>query len=442
MCEELSYWSDLDETVIGVVFRDTTDNDFGWIAMLRDRIGRFRCVDVNSSIATELPAEAALRIRIAEISRTEDLRKLGGQGDEPNEPFDLLNIPPETKRDELHPYFIELVDRPGKAPARAVIREIAPWLAPADPHFVQEFQRHQFDQRLWEMFLWAAFRDLGFGVGHHESPDFKCLGPGIAFTVEATTVAPSTMGPLAVHPDPETSESQVEFLAGYMPIKFASSLTSKLSKVDKDGRHYWEKELAEGMPFILAVADFHKPAEKGAPGSMVYTQSALWTYLYGHRADWNRKTDGTLVIKPTPIEAHQYGDKRIESGFFDLPLAENISAVLFSNAGTIAKFDRIGVVAGFAAPKHKYFRVGLKYDPDPKAVVGKPFSIEVAEGSYSENWFDEIQLFHNPNAARPIPVDWFPGVTHWLFDGDEFHVIAPEDRILSSYTLNMSLRDE
>lgn len=46
--EELSYWSDANEKVLGMVFRDLVDNDFGWILFARDRVGRFRCVDVNS----------------------------------------------------------------------------------------------------------------------------------------------------------------------------------------------------------------------------------------------------------------------------------------------------------------------------------------------------------------------------------------------------------
>ena len=31
MSEELSWWADLDEKLISLVFRDTTDNDYGWI---------------------------------------------------------------------------------------------------------------------------------------------------------------------------------------------------------------------------------------------------------------------------------------------------------------------------------------------------------------------------------------------------------------------------
>jgi hypothetical protein len=44
VAEELSYWSNLDENVIGVVFRDRVDNDYGWALMVRDRLGRFRGV--------------------------------------------------------------------------------------------------------------------------------------------------------------------------------------------------------------------------------------------------------------------------------------------------------------------------------------------------------------------------------------------------------------
>jgi hypothetical protein len=49
VAEELSYWSNLDENVIGVVFRDRVDNDYGWALMVRDRLGRFRGVHLDVS---------------------------------------------------------------------------------------------------------------------------------------------------------------------------------------------------------------------------------------------------------------------------------------------------------------------------------------------------------------------------------------------------------
>jgi hypothetical protein len=98
-------------------------------------------------------------------------------------------------------------------------------LTAADPHFVQEFQRHQFDQRLWELYLWAAFREGGYDVAHGTAPDFRVSAPGVAFAVEATTVAPSKDGVLSEHPNPKSPEEVAAFLADYMPIKYGNSLT-------------------------------------------------------------------------------------------------------------------------------------------------------------------------------------------------------------------------
>ncbi|MGB0747133.1 MAG: hypothetical protein ACPGO3_00160 [Magnetospiraceae bacterium] len=438
--EELSYWSDLDETVIGAVIRDLVDDDFGWVMLARDRVGRFRAIKIETDFSTERQAMAQLRLAIADTVKSENVTEAAVQGDEPNAPYDLLTVGAEVNPESLHPYFKELVERPGRAPARAVVREIGPWLAPSDPHFVKEFQQNQFDQRLWELFLWAAFRELGFDVEQLEAPDFGCFAPAISFTVEATTAAPSTMGPLASHPEPKTPEERAEFLSGYMPMKYGSSLVSKIRKTNKDGKHYWELDPASDKPFILAIADFHKPAEKGEIGSMVYTQSALWLYLYGRRLTWEDR-DGHPVLVPTKAATHVYREKVIPSGFFDQPGAEHVSAVLFSNAGTIAKLDRMGVVAGFGADKHHYYRVGQMHNPDPNAVMGTPFSVNISEPEYMEFWSDELQIFHNPNAVRPLPTEWFGGIAqHFFLDGN-LYSDYPDGHVLSSYTMLMQLKE-
>jgi hypothetical protein len=64
-----------------------------------------------------------------------------------------LRLPTDCDPETLHPYFRELLDRPARAPARAVIREIGPCLTPNDPDLVNEFQNKGFDQRLWEIYL-------------------------------------------------------------------------------------------------------------------------------------------------------------------------------------------------------------------------------------------------------------------------------------------------
>jgi hypothetical protein len=341
---------------------------------------------------------------------------------------------------DLHPHFRVLIETLGRHPSRSVLKEISPWLAPTDPHFVKEFQGKGFDQRLWEMFLWATFRELGFDVSQPEAPDFTCEAPGIAFTVEATTVSSSKDGVLAERPDPKTPEEMRDFLENYMPMKFGSSLTSKLNKKCKDGRSYWERGDAVGKPFLLAVADFHVTGGNGEPGSMTYTSSALWPYLYGHRVEWDL-VDGELVTRAVKGGNHVFKEKVIETGFFDLPGAENIAAVVFSNAGTLAKFDRMGIAAGFIPESHKYYRMGYRLNPDPNAVHPLPFFEEIGRDDYVEYWSDELQIFHNPNAKTPLPETTFKGITqHYFKDGQQV-TITPEGTVLASRTLIMHLVD-
>ena len=152
--------------------------------------------------------------------------------------------------------------------------------------------------------------------------------------------------------------------------------------------------------------------------------------------------DGALVIIPEPIVEHEFGEKRIPSGFFDQPLAENISAVIFSNAGTIAKFDRMGVVAGFAEPGVQYVRFGLRYNSDANASMGTPFFDNVQSADYEEWWTDEIQVFHNPRAKLYLDFFALPGAIHHYSKDGDLHSFAPEGSVLSSYTMLKTTHDD
>ena len=229
-----------------------------------------------------------------------------------------------------------------------------------------------------------------------------------------------------------------EFLTHYMPMKFGSSLTSKLNKKNKVGESYWERGVTANKPFILAIADFHKTGGSGEVGSMTYTQSALWPYLYGHHLAWEMVGE-ELKIQAMKNPDHVYGKKVVPSGFFDLPGAENVSAVLFSNAGTLAKFDRMGVAAGFAPADHRYFRIGLRYNPDRNAVQGIPFSTEIKADDYVEYWSDELQIFHNPNAKYPLSPEDFGGITQHFFRNGEHYSVTPEGTVLASQTMIMRI---
>ena len=201
VCEELSWWTTQAEDLLGLVAHDKIDKDYLWIILARDKIGRFRCVNQKVNFRKQRPAEDHLRMTMANIMENEEVTEYGKQEDETNSPLDPFQLPPKFDRKKMHPYFRILAEDPGHQPARKVISQLAIWLTPKDPHFVREFQTNGFDQRLWELYLWAAFREFSLDVEQLEAPDFRCTGPDIDFTVEATTVAPSKGGILKTHPN-------------------------------------------------------------------------------------------------------------------------------------------------------------------------------------------------------------------------------------------------
>jgi len=182
-----------------------------------------------------------------------------------------------------------------------------------------------------------------------------------------------------------------------MAIKFGSALTSKLSK------KYWEKEHVKGGSLLFAIHDFSQPM------SMVFTRSALHPYLYGYDADWEHDAKGMLQITPRKIESHRWGEKVISSGFFNLPGAEYVSAVIFSNSGTISKFNRMGLHTGFGSNRVRLIREGTVLNHDRNATEPIPFQKNVRDEDYKEYWVEGLEVFHNHRAKYPIEPEWLLG---------------------------------
>jgi len=62
--------------------------------------------------------------------------------------------------------------------------------------------------------------------------------------------------------------------------------------------------------------------------SMTWSRSGLPTYLYGYLHHAKHEEDGSLTIVPENVTTHRWGPNEVPSGFFMLPDAENVSAVL------------------------------------------------------------------------------------------------------------------
>ncbi|AXI04606.1 hypothetical protein HYN46_07265 [Aquirhabdus parva] len=432
---ELEFFSDTAETLIGVLIKDQFDRDFGFVMLGRDLKGRFRCIDVNCSMTRTNARHALFASFRKHLSRGE---KVFSQGDEKTDKggVDLFNS--KLPVNQQHQAFKRLCSEPHWVPARGIMSEMMRHFVDVDGNFVEQFQTTAFDSRIWELYLYAALLELDLFVNkEHEAPDFEVSDGQSKVFIEAVIVGPSPNDP-PLHPTDNgmprmrSPEEIKELLKTRAPIRFGSALYSKLNRKIK----YWDLRHVKGHPLVFAVADFHENQ------SMTWTSPALLEYLYGVTHDFIFDDSGQLVITPLKIETHEYRGKTIPSGYFLLPGAENISAVLFSSSGTISKFNRMGLLAGFGLPNQKIFRCGVKHRHDPNAALPDPFLHEVKQGVVTETWAEGLSMFHNPNAKHKIDPDMFPGIAHHWFEDRKVKSWLPEFHVYNSFTWNVIITDK
>lgn len=223
-------------------------------------------------------------------------------------------------------------------------------------------------------------------------------------------------------------ENPVERQLGEAALRYAKTLRSKLQK------NYQNMPHVIGKPFALAIADFHSPS------SMTWSREALPSYLYGSSAQVEEKEGKAIAVEKSAKFLMVDGD--IPAGLFSDPQNNHLSAVIHSNAGTIAKFNRMGFLAGYQYPGSKIIRSGLIYDRTPGALEGIRFDLDITSDEYSalwpngEEWSIELEIYHNPNATHPLPLDLLPFTTHWFeHEGEIVCQAYYENTILSSVTM-------
>jgi len=417
--DELAYFEHADERVLGILIRDKADGDFAGIVMARDELMQYRWTCMTSFETKERWARAKLRPMMEQAALAPDEEH--HQGHKKRTPVDFYT--PVEPLERLNPNFRSLTEQHGWRPARGIIEPMMRWYEDADGNFVQQFQTTGFDARLWELYIFAALVEMGFVRDRkHAAPDFIASGLAGQIAIEAVTVNPTLdkSGNVVPPPPTDTDEQMLAFLREYMPIKFAGPLTTKLNK------EYWAKEQVREIPFTIAVQDF------SAPGSMIVTRPALQLYLYGFDQDIEDGPNGQGIIHPRRVTAHKWNEKEIASGFFFLPGAENISAVLFSSSGTMSKFNRMGYAAGFDTQGVVMMREGYAYQNSPEAEY---FSHEIGPG-YSETWVEGLDVYHNPRAVNPISPDLLPGAAHHrLLSSGIVESLLPEWHPVGSRTI-------
>lgn len=426
LIEECGWYESDDGRLLGLILRDRQDGDYQGVLFARDRAERFRWVHGTSFF--DEPGLALDELRRQQAGVSEGLEEEREQGDEPSEAMNFFAL--RVPQARLHPSFQSLSNSSGYSPARELISSMMRWHEDIDGNYVEQFQSNAFDARLLELYVFGLLVENRFSLDQTNfAPDFMA-NDGIAeIAIEVTTCNPTLdgFGNAVPAPQPRSREEQTTYLKEYIPIKFGSALTSKLRK------RYWELPHVAGKPLVFVIQDFH------APASMMFARTGLSIYLYGYDYQWHRDEDGNLVILPQRVVEHRWLNKVIPSGFFDLPEAENVSAVLFNNSATLSKFNRMGSVAGMGSEHVRMFHIGTALDPDPNAAEPLKFAMEV-DGDYKETWSEGLEVYHNPRARHPLDPDHFPSAVHHQLQRDGmmstkwdggFHPLASITQVLT-----------
>jgi hypothetical protein len=298
-----------------------------------------------------------------------------------------------------------------------------------DANWVSDCQTANFHTRLWEAYLIACFREQGCLVAQDlVSPDFHVSdSSGRQAWVEAVTANAEPFD--HSNAEPVSTPDFLELQTGSAAVRFARTIRSKLQ------RRYDLLPHVDGIPFAIALADYH------SPGSMVWSRNALPAYLYGVHMFIEQK-DGEPVGL---MKSHSMllGDDAIRSGLFLDPENSGISAVIFSNDGTISKFNRMGFLAGVRQDGVAMERAGVIFSRVPGAAQGGLFRYDITSAEYAalwppagETWSAELDVYHNPLAKYPLAFDLLPECTHWFQQGEDILCrYSNENSVLGSRTL-------
>jgi len=332
---------------------------------------------------------------------------------------------------EPHVGFRRLREEAVSEPARWMLDDVYQTFADPEGNFLEQFQTAAFDARLFELYLFAYLSRSGFEVDRNQvTPDFLVSRGGGTVAVEATTVNPSTsgiLGKIGKKISDLSHEELIDYRQNELPIRFGSPLVSKLRK------KYWELPQCRDIPFVIAIEAFHDEE------SLALSDSALSRYLFGLEQTASWAQEGRLAIKTTEVQGHRVGDKQIPSGFFQQPDAEHVSAVMFTNSGTYAKFARMGYQHGIGCDVIHMERVGYSFNPDPNAMDASFFSYSLDNPPFVEPWGQGLVVLLNPDCLHPIPRDFFPYAVQGYLKNGAFLVDCPPWHPFSSKTLVMHL---
>lgn len=412
-------WGGSDGLACGIVTWNSATKAFGTIVMRRRSDSVWTITGRSDGFGSMDAAIQALKPSLAEGIPPEPVPS-GVVGHPPL--FDLKDREPSDT--------FRLLATAARQPAAWALKQLYLALPRPDRNWVSDCQTTNFHTRIWEAQLLVSFREQGLLVEQpFESPDFRIenrLG-GEAWVEAVTANAPVPYNHVNA-PFAEIPTDREEIFFGSAALRFAKTIGNKLA------RRYDQLSHVMGKPFILAVADFH------ASGSMMWSREGLIGYLQGSGAT-AAEVDGRLQAVPMPA-ATLLSPAQFPAGLFANDGCAELSAVIFSNACSISKLNRVPISAAGTPAGYRYTRMGEFFDREPGALEGIPFCLDITSDEYRnlwphryEPWTAEIEVIHNPFARHPVPLELLPEAQHWFeVDGEWQCSSVYETSILWSQT--------
>lgn len=343
---------------------------------------------------------------------------------------------PLVVQDKLHPNFRALITPGFFDEEWDTLHKWADGFVDRDGKFVREFQT-TFNSSFWELYLHAAFRELGFVADYSfNRPDFVLRSAaGEAVVAEAV---------IASHADgycPEWRRS-IDQMVNANPeetvhiatIRLASAIWSKYKKLKES---YAELDYVKGKPFVICAAPFEQPT------FFIQNDNALRRVLYGFdKPLWIPTPDGKrMPIGQSSLpEIIKDNGASIPLGFFASAAMPEVSAVIFSNTATITK-----VRALTKNGKMNLILTAARYNENGL----DPHCISKPRAEFEETLLDGLHVCVNPFANHPVDLKPFKGreITIHLYDpeSDEYVPMAPDGFLLQhgsmGFTSGSSVRN-
>lgn len=311
--------------------------------------------------------------------------------------LDLYQKIQEIDASKLHPKFkILMNEKLQLACERSQVSNWTEGFVDRDKKIIKEFQS-TFHSSFWEFYLFAFFKDAGFTLDQtHNRPDFIIKSPAEIY-VEAVVSNIKNGG--KNEDERKLDDYMSMFTAPYMQPDFYEVLDEAIirhsnaiiHKNEKYIKNYSKCEwIRPENPFVIAMSSYD---QINYGREYIYPMLALLYGLYYQPATASFIKKSTIKKKDTNAD--------INIGIFNNPDYANISAIIYSCTTTLGKLTSLAISTGNPS-KNVVYNIRRDYE-DSKI----PYKLQIVNSSFPEVLSDGVFIFHNPNAKKKIPVEYF-----------------------------------